>query len=91
MTLTMPIAQARNRLARLSRKLQSSHGVDSVTVTNRGKPVLALLQWDLYESLIETLEIMSDKDLMAALNKSIKQLESGKLVPWNLAKKRLFR
>jgi PHD/YefM family antitoxin component YafN of YafNO toxin-antitoxin module len=33
---------------------------ETITVTRHGKPVMAILPWDLYESLMETLEVMSD-------------------------------
>ena len=33
----------------------------------RTEPVLAVMPWDLFESIVETLEIMGDMDMMDAL------------------------
>jgi hypothetical protein len=47
------------------------------------------MPWELYQSIAETLEIMGDEDLMAALRKSIKEAEEGKIIPWARVKKEL--
>lgn len=36
----------------------------------------------IYESTIETLEIMGDEDLMASLRQSIQEMKEGKTIPW---------
>lgn len=87
MPKTMPMIEARNRLTRLPEELEREH--EAIAVTRRGKPVLALLPWDLYESIVETLEIMGDEELMAALRKSIREIAEGKTVPWEKVKKDL--
>lgn len=43
----------------------------------------------LYESIIETLEIMGDEDLMASLRQSIQEREEGKTIPWEQVKREL--
>ncbi|MHB1324736.1 MAG: type II toxin-antitoxin system Phd/YefM family antitoxin [Thermoleophilia bacterium] len=50
-----------------------------MAVTKREKPVLAIMPWDLYESIIETLEIMGDAELMDALRQGIKDVEEGRI------------
>ena len=40
-------------------------------------------------ALAETLEIMTDKELMASLRQSIKEAKQGKLIPWEQVKRRL--
>ncbi len=40
---------------------------------------------------METLEILSDEDLMAALRQSIKEVSEGKAVAWDKAKQELQR
>ena len=52
----IPMAQARGMLARLPEKLTEEER--AVAVTKRGKPVLVVIPWDLYESIVETMEIM---------------------------------
>lgn len=58
----------------------------AVAVTRRGKPVLAILPWDLYESIQETLEVMADEELMVALRESLRELADGEVVPWESSK-----
>ncbi len=83
----IPITEARHELTSLPERFAKEPG--AVAVTRRGKPVLAIMPWELYESLVETLEIMGDKDLMASLRKSIKEAEAGKMIPWDQVKKDL--
>jgi len=83
----LPIAEARNILTQLPEQLEASH--DTITVTRRGKPVLAVLSYDFYDSLIETLEIMGDPELMKSLHQSITEANSGRTVKWQSAKKKL--
>ena len=85
----LPIIKARDRLTSLPEELAEEPG--AIVVTRRGEPVLAILPWDLYESIVETLEILSDEGLMAALRQSIKEASEGKAVPWDRAKQELQR
>ena len=83
----MPITTARHELTSLPERLERDPG--AVAITRRGKPVLAVMPWELYESLIETLEILGDPELMDALRQSIKEVEAGKGIPWEDAKREL--
>jgi PHD/YefM family antitoxin component YafN of YafNO toxin-antitoxin module len=60
-----------------------------MAVTRRGKPVLAILPWELYESVMETLEILGDADLMRQVRQGLKEAREGKGQPWNSARRRL--
>ncbi|MEW6501549.1 MAG: hypothetical protein ACOY8P_11855 [Thermodesulfobacteriota bacterium] len=42
---------------------------------------------DLRISLQETLEVLGDQNLMAQLRQSIKEMEEGKAIPWEEAKR----
>ncbi|MBI5179418.1 MAG: type II toxin-antitoxin system Phd/YefM family antitoxin [Nitrospinae bacterium] len=87
MARVMPIIEARKNLTRLPDELESNPEV--VEVTRRGKPVLAVLPWETYESLVETLEILGDEKQMANLRKGIAEAEKGKTIPWEKARKQL--
>jgi PHD/YefM family antitoxin component YafN of YafNO toxin-antitoxin module len=89
MNQTLTISQARSALPSLSRKLAREARPDAVTITQKGKPVLALMNWEFYESLIETLEILDDKEMMAALRQGIKEAKAGKGISWEAARRRL--
>ena len=62
-----------------------------MVVTRRRKPVLAILPWELYEGLLETLEIMADPELMAELRKSLEQADRGETIPWEQIEAELDR
>lgn len=83
---SIPITQARSELSRLPEEFTSDDMRDAVAITRRGKPVLAVLPWDLYDGLVETLEILGDEDLMACLRQSIKEMEREDLLPWDEVK-----
>ena len=84
----LPITEARDELTLLPDRLSETH--ETITVTRRGKPVLAILSWDEYEALVETLEIISDEELMQSLRQGMKDLAQGKTVPWERAKRKLL-
>ncbi len=81
------ITAARHELTSLPERLAEQPG--AVAVTRRGKPVLAILPWELYESIVETLEILGDDALMDALRKGVQELQEGRGVAWEDAKRAL--
>lgn len=85
----LPITEARYKLTGLSKKFKQKPESDAIAVTHRGKPVLAIMPWEFYETIVETLDIMSDEKLMKALRQSIKELREGKTTPWEKVKKGL--
>lgn len=89
MTKTMPIIEARKKLTSLPEDFEDEKDTDVIAVTRRGKPVLAVMPWELYETVAETLEVLSDENLMKDLRRSIKEMQEGKLVPWEKAKKQI--
>jgi antitoxin YefM len=60
-----------------------------VTITRRGQPVLAVLPWEFYESIVETLDILGDPEMVRVLRESLEDLKRGRLVSNAEAKKRL--
>lgn len=87
MSNALPIIEARNKLTTLPEELERKPG--AVAVTRRGKPVLAILSWELYEAIVETLEILGDENLMTALRQGIKEMDEGRSIAWERAKKEL--
>jgi len=81
------IAKARDELTSLPEQLAKKPA--TVAVTRRGKPVLALMPWEIYESIIETLEIMGDEDLMSSLRQAMREVADGQTIPWDQVKKEL--
>lgn len=65
--------------------------IDVMEITRRGKPVLAVLPWELYEAITETLEVMADKETMEKLRQSIQEMGEGSTIPWEEASKELAK
>lgn len=85
--IELTISEAREQLTSLPEELERQPG--AVAVTRRGKPVLAVLPWDAYESLIETVEIMGDERLMSDLRQAIQEVSAGEAIDWEAALKEL--
>jgi prevent-host-death family protein len=83
----IPITEARRKITSLPEELAQDTG--AVAITRRGRPVLAIMPWDLYESIAETLEIMADEEIMAALKKGLQDIKKGRLYSLQEVKKEL--
>lgn len=84
----LTISEARKMLLDLPERLE--RGPErAITITRRGRPVLAVMPWEFYESLVETLEILGDPDLVSALRDSLEDLKRGRVVGNREAKIRL--
>jgi len=81
---TIPIAEARTKLPTLCKELTEQH--QAIAITIRGVPALAVMPWDLFESIMETMDIMGDPDMMAALRQGIKEAEEEQGIPWEEAR-----
>ena len=75
----IPIVKARTMLTRLPERLAERN--QAVALTRHGTPVLAVMPWDLFESIVETLEVMSDPELMVALRRDIKRVQEQTFLP----------
>jgi antitoxin YefM len=78
------ITEARQQLLGIPNHLKRG----PVIVTRRGKPVMAALDFEFFESLMETLEILQDKEFMANLRKSIRQAKRGETITLEEARNR---
>jgi len=72
----------------LPERLQQEE-LGALAVTRRGEPVMAIMSWELFESIIETLEVLGDEDLMAVLRKSIQAIRDGKTFTSEQARQKL--
>jgi len=86
MVKQMSISETRRRITSLEDDLSYE---DTISVTNHGKEIFALLRWDTYESIAETLDIMSDESLVADLKTGLRQLENNELEDFDILKKSL--
>jgi prevent-host-death family protein len=86
----LSISEAQRELTRLPDQFEEEPGI--ITVTRYGKPVMAILAFERYksmqetidklqekvEALQETIEVMKDEELMAAFRQGVQELEEGK-------------
>jgi prevent-host-death family protein len=84
----LTISEARRGLLDLPEKLARAPE-RAISITRRGRPVLAVMPWEFYESLVETLDVLSDPEMASALRESLEDLKRGRLVSHAEAKKRL--
>jgi prevent-host-death family protein len=85
---SMSVTEVRNRLLELADEVAKDPS-RAITVTRRGRPVMALLSSELYESLMETIEILGDERLSARLRRALDEVARGDTVSWKEARKRL--
>jgi antitoxin YefM len=73
---TGPLTEVRDNLSEIV-ELVTSTGEEHV-ITKHGKPVAVILGIDEYESLVETLNILSDDDAMDAIAEAELDLAAGR-------------
>ena len=90
----LSISEVQDKITRLPE--QFDEDPQAVTITKHGKPVMAILPFHVYQSLLErlettleklesleeTLEIIQDEEQMAAFREGIEALEKGETVAW---------
>ncbi len=85
---SLSVSEARQCLTQLPERLQQEE-LGALAVTRRGEPVMAIMSWELFESITETLEVLGDEKLMAALRESIQAIRDGKTFTSEQARKKL--
>jgi antitoxin YefM len=77
---SLSMREAREMLTRLPEMLAGEAEPHAITITRRGEPVLVVLPYDFYESLVETMEIMGDPSMMDALRQGIADIAAGRTI-----------
>ncbi len=85
--MIVPITEAKRKLLEYAREVGDMG--KTITLTRRGKPYVVMMSATEYESIQETLEILSDTEAMQALAKSKEDIEAGRLVNWQDLKNEL--
>ena len=75
MTKTLPLSEVKTRLPELVQKIGARD--DQIVVTRHGKPAAVLLSYDEYGRLRETLDVLSDPDLMRQIHRSLTYFAKG--------------
>ena len=77
MAKIVPFTEARARLSELLDELEARH--EHVVITRNGRPAAVLVPAEEQEILEETLEILQDEELLAALRESEEDVKEGRV------------
>lgn len=83
---TLSLTEARRQLMHLPEKFAEHPDLGVIALTRHGRLVMALMPWDLYEAVLETLDIRGDPEQMALLRQGIEDVGAGRISPWKAAK-----
>jgi antitoxin YefM len=73
---TLPLSDAKNRLSRIVQDVTERD--ERVMITRNGHPAAVVISPDEFESWQATIDILSDPDLMAQLQRSKKAMRRAK-------------
>ncbi len=76
MSKYLTIAEAQQKLPELADDLTGEPAI----ITKEGKPVMIAMSCQQFDSLLETIEILSDREFMADLKEGIRQADSGETI-----------
>lgn len=77
MTKNISLKSLRPRLPKIMAEVDSK--MDRFIITKRGRPVALLMAIDDYESILETLDVLSNTNLMKRLKKAKADVKAGRL------------
>ena len=75
MTKSVTLKALRPKLPQIIDEIDSK--MDRFIITKRGKPVALMMAIDDYESILETIDILSDKRLMKRIRKAEEDISKG--------------
>ena len=85
---TMTLTEARNQLLKVAEEMERRPD-QVVGIVKRGKKVMTLLSTEVYEALVETLEIVADEAAYAKLRRAIREIDAGKGKSWTAVREEL--
>lgn len=89
MTQTITLKELRPSLPKVISRIDGR--MDRYVVTKRGKPVAVMLSAADYDSLVETMEILADKEAMKGIRKGLEDIRKGRTITLEDLKKRLAK
>ena len=75
---TIPFSEVKAHLSELADRVETQR--DRILVTRNGRPSFILMSPDELESIEETLDILSDAELVESLRESLQEVAEGKLL-----------
>lgn len=87
MTKTLPITKIREDLPNIVDR--ANRLMEKYVITVNGETKAILMSLDEYESLQETLDILSEPGALKEIKRAEEELDNGRGQPWNEVKKEL--
>jgi len=75
MTMMVPLAEARANLSKLVEQAVATH--ERIEVTKNGRRAAVILSADDYDTMMETLDILADSDLMEKIAQGEAEIRRG--------------
>jgi len=72
----IPVTKAKTQLLNIIRNFDNRE--DTIAITKNGVPKAVVMSMDQYESICETMKIMTDKDIMQQIWSSMKDIQENK-------------
>lgn len=73
----LPVTHVKKNLLDILKTMSEDHA--TIIVTKNGKPVSIMMTPDRYETLMETIEILADPEVMTALAASAEDFRKGRV------------
>ncbi len=73
----IPITRAKRELLEILKTMADEDA--TITVTRNGEPVGIIMTPNRYDAIMETIEVLADKDVMATLGKSAADFKAGRV------------
>jgi len=87
MARIVPFTEARARLTELLDDVEARH--EHVVITRNGRPAAVVVSPEEWEALEETLEVLQDEELLAALRESEEDVKADRLFSLDEVKREL--
>ena len=73
----LPVTKVKRELLEILKAMEQDYA--TVTITRNGKPVGIIVTPDQYEALLETIDILGDREVLQVLKNSQKDFKSGRI------------
>ncbi len=74
----LPVTKVKRDLLTILKSMEEDDA--TIALTRNGEPVSVMMTLSRYESLLETIDILSDKQILRSLKKSKRDFESGRVL-----------
>lgn len=84
---TLPISEARKKIFEIAEDVQKPNRY--YTLTEKGRPKAVILSVEEFDSLVETIEILSNPKAMRDIKEAEEQYKKGEYISWDELKKEM--